>query len=62
MKKIKLFALLAIITLTSTELTAGKKIEKKPKLGCNKCGARRRARREARLAAEKAAREKTKQK
>ena len=62
MKKFKLFALLTIITLTSTELTAAEKIAKKTKSGCNKCGARRRARREARLAAEKAAREKIKQK
>ncbi len=62
MKKIKLFTLFSIITLTSAELTASEKIEEKPKSGCNKCGARKRARREAKLAAQKAAREKIRQK
>jgi hypothetical protein len=62
MKKLKLLTLLTIITITSANLSAGEKAEEKPKSGCNKCGARKRARREARLTAQKAAREKIKQK
>ena len=61
MKKIKLFTLLTIITLASAESTAREKAAEKPKSGCNKCGARRRAVHAARLAAQKAAREKIRQ-